>query len=90
MIPGVENQAQEDARKAKVSTRHDEQTDTRTLGQVAFVKPMGPVTVGESDARDGATNTSEGVGSMGEAKNSAPNHPGTGPIGGGPRPDDTV
>lgn len=46
----------------KIRADRPEQTDTRTKAQVAFMKPMGPLTVGEEDARGGYNNTTSPVG----------------------------
>lgn len=60
--PGVENQAAEDAAKAKVSSHRDGQTDTTRAGSVAYRVDMRPTTVMEQSQMRGFDRTTMPVG----------------------------
>ena len=45
-----------------VRASRPDQTDTRSKGDVAYVKPMGPISFDEEAARGGYTNTTQPTG----------------------------
>ena len=60
--PGMENQAAENAAKAKVTNHRDSQTETATRGDVAFVVEMRANTVFEQSRNHGYDRTTKPVG----------------------------
>lgn len=61
-FPGMENQAAEDAAKARVASHRDAQTDTTRQGAVAFHVDMRPTTVIEQSQMGGYDRTTKPVG----------------------------
>ena len=60
--PGMENQAAEDAAKAKVTSNRDSQTDTRRPGAVSHHVDMRPTTLLEQSQMGGYGRTTKPVG----------------------------
>ena len=60
--PGIENQAAENAAKAQVTHYRDDQTETTTRGDVAYVVDMRPTTVFEQSRMGGYDRVSKPVG----------------------------
>jgi hypothetical protein len=60
--PGMENQAAENAAKAKITTHRNDQTETTRRGEVAFVVDMRPTTVFEQSQMGGYDRVTKPVG----------------------------
>lgn len=61
-FPGMENQAAEDAAKAKVTNNRDSQTDTRRPESVSYHVDMRPSTLVEQSQMGGYDRTTKPVG----------------------------
>jgi hypothetical protein len=60
--PGIENQAAEDAAKARVTNHRDGQTDTRSAASLAYTVDMRPTTLLEQSQMGGYDRTTKPVG----------------------------